>query len=77
VNLQLLGDKLHVEVIDNGRGFDKVLLEHPESLGLLSIRERARMISGNAVINGSPGKGTQVILDTPLQNKNQSQENDG
>ncbi len=76
VNLQLLGDKLHVEVIDNGRGFDKALLEHPESLGLLSIRERARMISGNAVINGSPGKGTQVILDAPLQNKNQSQEND-
>jgi signal transduction histidine kinase len=72
VNLQLRNDLLHVEVIDNGKGFDKALLDHPESLGLLSIRERARMIGGNAVINGSPGKGTQVVLDTPLQNKHPS-----
>ncbi len=69
VNMELRDNLLHVEIIDNGKGFDKVLLEHPESLGLLSIRERARMIGGNASIHGSPGKGTQVILDTPLQNK--------
>jgi signal transduction histidine kinase len=69
VNMQLRNDLLHVEIIDNGKGFDKALLDHPESLGLLSIRERARMIGGNAAISGSPGKGTQVVLDTPLQNK--------
>jgi len=77
VSLQLRNNMLHVEIIDNGKGFDKALLEHPESLGLLSLRERARMIGGNTVINGSPGKGTQVVLDTPLQNKLQSQAKDG
>jgi two-component system, NarL family, sensor histidine kinase UhpB len=68
IQLQLRDDNLHVEIIDNGKGFEQTLLEHPESLGLLSIRERARIIGGNAVIQGSLGKGTRIILDTPLQN---------
>jgi two-component system, NarL family, sensor histidine kinase UhpB len=69
VSLQLHNDLLRVEIIDNGKGFEKALLDHPESLGLLSIRERARMIGGNALIQGNPGKGTHVILETPLQHK--------
>jgi signal transduction histidine kinase len=72
VNMQLRQDLLHVEIIDNGKGFEKALLDRPESLGLLSIRERARMIGGNVVFSGSPGKGTQIVLDTPLQNKHPS-----
>jgi signal transduction histidine kinase len=71
VSLQLRNNLLHVEIIDNGKGFDNALLDHPESIGLLSIRERARMIGGNAVISGSPGNGTRVIVDTPLQHKQQ------
>jgi signal transduction histidine kinase len=67
IRIQLHDENLHVEIIDNGKGFDNALLDHPESLGLMSIRERARMIGGNAIISGSLGKGTQVILDTPLQ----------
>jgi signal transduction histidine kinase len=67
IKLQILNDVLHVEIKDNGKGFDNALLNHPDSLGLLSLRERARMIGGNTEINGSPGKGTQVLLDVPLQ----------
>jgi signal transduction histidine kinase len=67
IKLQVLNDILHVEINDNGKGFDNALLNHPDSLGLLSLRERARMIGGNTEIKGSPGKGTQVLLDTPLQ----------
>lgn len=67
--LQGQNDILHVEINDNGKGFDNALLNHPDSLGLLSLRERARMIGGNTEIKGSPGKGTQVSLDVPLQNK--------
>jgi signal transduction histidine kinase len=73
VNMQIRNGLLHVEITDNGKGFEKALLEHPDSLGLLSIRERARIIGGNAEISGNPGKGTQVILDAPLQNQNPSQ----
>jgi signal transduction histidine kinase len=67
IKLQMLNNVLHVEIKDNGKGFDNALLNHPDSLGLLSLRERARMIGGNTEINGSPGKGTQVTLDVPLQ----------
>jgi signal transduction histidine kinase len=77
VNMQLRNGLLHVEIIDNGKGFEKTLLDHPESLGLLSIRERARIIGGNAVIDGNPGKGTQVVLDTPLQNAHRSPVKEG
>ncbi|MBN1396712.1 MAG: sensor histidine kinase [Bacteroidetes bacterium] len=76
VKLELQNDMIHVEIIDNGKGFDKALLQHPDSLGLLSIRERARMIGGTAVIDGSPGKGTKVALDTPLHYKSFSQAKD-
>jgi two-component system, NarL family, sensor histidine kinase UhpB len=71
VSLQLHNNLLHVEITDNGKGFDNALLDHPESIGLLSIRERARMIGGNAAISGNPGNGTRVTVDAPLQNKHQ------
>jgi signal transduction histidine kinase len=58
---------LFVLVADNGKGFDNALLHHPESLGLLSIQERARMIGGKAAITGEPGKGTRITLEAPLQ----------
>jgi signal transduction histidine kinase len=57
---------LHVDIRDNGKGFDNALLNHPDSLGLLSLRERARMIGGKTDIKGTPGKGTEVIVEVPL-----------
>jgi len=65
--LQVRDHQLHVEIKDNGRGFDHALLDHPESLGLLSIQERARMIGGSATILGTLGKGTQVTADVPTE----------
>jgi two-component system, NarL family, sensor histidine kinase UhpB len=67
VALQLYNEILHVEIVDNGKGFDQALLHHPESLGLLSMNERARIIHGTVAINGSPGNGTRVLVDIPLQ----------
>jgi len=71
VEIKSEGNNLHVEVRDDGKGFESSLLDHPESLGLLSIRERARMAGGNATIEGCPGKGTKVILDIPLRKENE------
>jgi two-component system, NarL family, sensor histidine kinase UhpB len=67
VTLQFQNDMLHGEITDNGQGFDQALLHHPESLGLLSMQERARIIHGTVAISGSPGNGTRVTLDVPLQ----------
>ncbi len=67
VTIQIQNEILHAEVADNGKGFDHTLLHHPESLGLLSIQERTRIIHGTVEIQGSPGNGTRVRLDVPLQ----------
>lgn len=71
ITMQLQDSTLRVEIADNGKGFDKTLLAHPESLGLLSMQERARIIGGTVKITGNPGEGTRVSLDTPLQSINQ------
>jgi signal transduction histidine kinase len=76
ITMQLRDGALHVEISDNGKGFDEELLAHPESLGLLSMQERARIIGGKVSITGSPGKGTRISLDTPLTNKISVQEKD-
>jgi two-component system, NarL family, sensor histidine kinase UhpB len=68
VTLQFQNDILRGEITDNGQGFDQALLHHPESLGLLSMQERARIIHGTVSISGSTGKGTCVTVDIPLSN---------
>lgn len=68
ITIDTRNQNLFVLITDNGKGFDSALLQHPESLGLLSIQERARMIGGKAAITGEPGKGTRVTLEVPLKN---------
>lgn len=74
VALQLNDGELQVEIADNGKGLDQAMLVHPESLGILSMQERARILGGKITITGYPGKGTRVILRAPLRGKNQSLE---
>jgi len=61
--------KLVVE--DDGCGFDPnaygdgpVVAEH--GLGLLGLKERARLLGGLATISSSPGEGTTVTVTAPL-----------
>ena len=61
-------NKVRVEVIDNGVGFDKYITFRPDSnsgFGLFSIRERLRHLGGKLNIQSEPGKGTRVILTAP------------
>jgi len=55
-------------VKDWGTGFqlDRVLAS-PQHLGLLSMRERARMLGGTCTIDSRPGQGTTVAVSLPLQ----------
>ena len=65
ISLSARGQRLRVEVRDDGRGFDlaNVLM----STGLLSMRERARTAGGTLVVLSSPGHGTQVIFEVGRQ----------
>ncbi|HMN22803.1 MAG TPA: PAS domain-containing sensor histidine kinase [Ottowia sp.] len=59
-----------LEIADDGQGFAS---DHPfrpdarqHSLGLISMRERAREIGGTLTIEAAPGFGTRVLLDAPI-----------
>ncbi len=54
---------LHIEISDNGRGFDPAILELPlKGQGIRSIRQRAKMINADIRIKSSPGHGTTISI---------------
>ena len=58
---------LHVTIRDWGIGFD-VNSARDGSHGLSSMRERARLLGGQIVIDTAPGRGTLIDVDLPLKN---------
>jgi signal transduction histidine kinase len=72
VVLQLNGDELRVEIADNGKGIDQAMIVHPESLGILSMQERARILGGKIVFTSNPGKGTSIVLTVPIHSEDRS-----
>jgi len=65
VRLAQRGDRIRVEIRDWGVGFDPGTVRGLH-FGLQGIRERARLLSGEAVIRSSPGQGSQILVDLPL-----------
>jgi signal transduction histidine kinase len=57
---------LLMEARDNGRGITKAEIDSPKSLGLIGIRERVHFLRGKIEINGTPNKGTRMIINIPL-----------
>jgi signal transduction histidine kinase len=67
VELRREGDSLYVTVIDHGVGFEGAPGETPgRGLGLLSMRERARLLGGECVIESAPERGTRVQACLPI-----------
>ncbi len=61
-------DQLLITVRDMGRGFDPSALNRPESstkFGLLSARERLRMIGGDIDIASAPSRGSRFTIRVP------------
>jgi signal transduction histidine kinase len=59
-----------LEVVDSGKGFDfpatSGIREKGQGLGILGMRERARIVGGRFAILSRPGKGTRVRVHLPL-----------
>jgi signal transduction histidine kinase len=53
-------------VHDDGRGIPPAVLDAPTSIGLIGMLERAENVGGTVIFQGSPEKGTDVILTVPL-----------
>ena len=66
VSLTVDGRDLVLRVKDYGRGFDAESANQAGSLGLISMRERLRMVGGAFVIHSEIGKGTQVEARVPI-----------
>ncbi len=67
VRLQPDRGDLLLSVQDAGRGFDlAALAEATDRVGLISMRERARMLGGVCEITSQPGQGTTVAVRVPL-----------
>lgn len=65
VRLAEQGERVRVEVRDWGIGFDPDAVRGVH-FGLEGIRQRARLLSGEAAIRSAPGKGTRIVVDLPL-----------
>ncbi|MCB0014960.1 MAG: response regulator, partial [Anaerolineales bacterium] len=63
--VQSLPDACRIEITDRGVGFALSVL--PESVGLLRVREKARLIGASVRVASAPGHGTRVTLHLPQQ----------
>jgi signal transduction histidine kinase len=51
---------------DDGKGFDPQALDHHEGLGLRNLQKRAHIHGGEVFIHSTPGNGTRLMLEIPL-----------
>ena len=58
---------LHLEILDLGQGFDLDPDIPREGLGLISMKERARLAGGELHLTSALGRGTTVSVDVPLE----------
>ena len=65
VELNGRADEISLRIVDSGTGFDPRLEGHG-GLGLVSMRERLRLVGGELAIVSEPSRGTQVNVRVPL-----------
>ncbi len=69
VEVELICDEgmITLSVRDNGVGFDALQASQGRGrLGLLSMKERVRLVRGNLNVSSSPGRGTHIEVGVPL-----------
>jgi signal transduction histidine kinase len=66
VELTMVGNEIHLCVADDGSGFDVESNRATSALGLVSMRERVRLVHGQVRIDSKPGQGTRVSVRIPV-----------
>jgi signal transduction histidine kinase len=61
------GNEVGVEIVDDGQGFDPLLLDRTgwPRLGLQTMRERAQAVGGVFDVISAPGEGTRIAVHVP------------
>jgi signal transduction histidine kinase len=67
-HVQLTGGQgvMRLAVTDAGCGFDAAAASSKSGLGLISMRERVRLLRGTIDIESQPGTGTVISVSVPL-----------
>jgi PAS domain S-box-containing protein len=60
------GEHVGLLISDRGIGFDPAQPSKDAGLGLVSMRERARLLGGTLTVESSAGHGTTIIVDIPV-----------
>lgn len=71
VKLKATPNNLYFQILDNGRGFDKLNLKS-RGIGLISMRERALRVGGAFDIESTP-QGTSIQVSIPLTEQTERQ----
>jgi PAS domain S-box-containing protein len=67
VRLRGVDGRVELEVQDNGVGFSGEAGTKPRGLGIVSMRERVRLVQGSLTLDSGEGRGTTVRAVVPLQ----------
>jgi signal transduction histidine kinase len=67
VQLLAQGNKLVVNVEDDGRGFDTEILERAEGIGWKNIKSRVEFLKGSSDVQSAHGKGTAVNMEFNIE----------
>lgn len=75
IHMRLREDRLVAQVEDDGRGFepDDVSPGRMDRLGLIGMEERAALVDGTVRVDSSPGEGTRVRLEIPVERRSREQ----
>lgn len=69
VTINFSPDELHLSIVDDGQGYDtsaSVRIDLAPSLGIMGMRERARLLGGSLLVQSTRGVGTAVEASLPL-----------
>src|SRR5258706_11814441 len=66
VRLWGTSDQIHLTVGDSGVGFDSEAAKESRGLGLISMRERVKLVNGTLSIESQPQRGTTICARVPL-----------
>jgi signal transduction histidine kinase len=58
-------NEIRLRIVDAGFGFDPELRNENAGLGLVSMRERLRLIGGRLSVQSAPMRGTEILAEVP------------
>jgi signal transduction histidine kinase len=66
IELARVDGKLAMSIADDGKGFDPGAITDAHAIGLIGMRERARLIGATVEVHSAPGSGTTIRLELPM-----------